>query len=319
MPIINSTDYSPPIPFRNKHLNTVYPALFRKLDPLPFERERFTTPDDDFLDVDWLRGGNRKLAILLHGLEGSSASSYISGLSQALLAQGWDIAVMNFRSCSGEVNLKLRSYHSGETEDLKFLISQARESGMYGELVLAGFSLGGNIVLKYVGEEAEFLPKEIKAALTFSVPCDLAGGEKAIGKLYTNMFLKTLIPKALEKIETHNVGFDRERIRKAKTIWEFDNIFTGPVHGFEGADDYYQQSSSLFYLEKIKVPTFLLSAIDDPFLSISCLPFQKAEAHKSFFLMAPRFGGHVGFVQFNKQKLYWSEQQALRFLEEKIG
>lgn len=318
MPLIEQDLYSPPLPFRYKHLNTVFPALFRKLPPMAYQRERFNLPDGDFLDLDWQRGGHRQLAILLHGLEGNSQAGYIKGLAKIFTKAGYDILAVNFRGCSGEPNRLFRSYHSGETGDLAAVVDHVVAQSTYSHMVMAGFSLGGNLLLKYLGEQGEGLAPSIKAAFAFSVPCHLFAASQTIGWLYTQVFLRSLLPKLAYKIKRFQSPINLADLKKIKTIYDFDDLYTGPVHGFGSAANYYHQCSSIHFLSRIPVPTLLINALDDPFLARECYPFEAAKKNDKLFFMAPRFGGHVGFVQFNGQGTYWAEQQVGNFLAEQI-
>jgi predicted alpha/beta-fold hydrolase len=318
MPVLPS-DYQSPFPLQNRHLQTIYPSLFRKVKEVSYERERVFTPDGDFLDLDWSRIGSRKLLLVLHGLEGSSDSGYARGLVKAFNQDGWDGLALNFRSCSGEPNRLPRFYHSGETSDPAFIIQRIAESGAYDSLALAGFSLGGNVALKYLGERGHDLPAILKVAITFSVPIELHSASekmaKGFGKVYTRHFLKMLMEKARAKAHL----FPQELLEKQpKNFMEFDDWFTGPLHGFSGSMDYYLRSSSRQFLPNIQLPTLLLSAQDDPFLSDACYPIPEAKFNPQLFLEMPQKGGHVGFIQ-SSAGLYWSEQRALQFVREVLG
>ncbi len=315
MPIIES-DYTPLFPFKNGHINTIYSSVFRKSDNISFNRKRIETPDDDFLDIDFLEGGNRKVVILCHGLEGSSSSKYILGISDLLHSSGYDIAAMNYRFCSGEINRQLRTYHSGETEDLNTVINYVLPD--YAEIYLIGFSLGGNIVLKYVGDERFPIDPKIKAIVGVSVLVDLYGAALELSKLknrlYTRRFLKTLARKIKLKHKQYPAQFDIKQLKRVKRLIDFDEYFTSTINGFKNAKDYYAQSNSKQFLSNIRIPTLVINSLDDPFLSKSCYPFTEALNNKYLSLMAPKFGGHVGFSSFDG-KHFWHEQQILNFIK----
>ena len=315
MPIIES-DYTPILPLRNGHINTIYSSIFRKIETVSFTRKRIETPDDDFLDIDFLEGGNKKIVVLCHGLEGSSSSKYIQATSGLLHSNGHDIAAMNYRFCSGEINRQLRTYHSGETEDLNTVINAVLPD--YDEIYLIGFSLGGNIVLKYVGDNKYTLNPKVKATVGISVLVDLYGAALELSKLknrvYTKLFLKTLGQKIKLKHKQYPTRFDIKQLKKVKRLMDFDEYFTSPINGFENARDYYAQSNSKQFLHQIRTPTLVINSLDDPFLSKSCYPYNEARENEYLHLMTPKFGGHVGFFS-PKRKYLWHEKQILNFFE----
>ena len=315
MPVIEQTDYQPKFPFTNSHINTIFPAVFRRQPLPPYERERFNTSDDDFIDVDYLRNGNKGLAIIMHGLEGSSSSQYVQGTARLLHANQWDVAAVNHRSCSGEMNRQLRMYHSGFTRDLHELIQFIAPKYEY--LVLVGFSLGGNMILKYLGDQVYSVHPKVKAAATVSVPIDLKGGSLEIArfknKIYDYRFLQTLREKAFQKHLQYPEDVTIENLKKVKTLWDFDEYFTGPIHGFADANDYYGRCSSKQFLHQITIPTLLLQAKDDPFLSASCYPETIAKASSYLNLMLSRYGGHVGFSMPGSDH-YWEEFKIMEFI-----
>jgi predicted alpha/beta-fold hydrolase len=314
MPIIPSS-FRPPLHLRNAHLQTIYPSLFRKVKGITYSRERISTPDGDFLDLDWSKVGSKRLGIIFHGLEGSSDSGYARGMAKAFNQQGWDAMVLNFRSCSGEPNLQPRFYHSGETSDPEFVIEYILNHYPYQQLAAVGYSLGGNVLLKYLGEKGKEVPKALRNAVAVSVPCELHTScvvlSQGFGKLYTRHFLNMLMEKAQAKAHL----FSEEQLSlKPKTFHDFDGTFTGPLHGFDGAMDYYLKSSSRQYVPAIERPVLILNAQDDPFLSKGCFPMQEAEKNADVYLEMPKKGGHVGFMGGNGK--YWAEQRVMEFLEE---
>jgi predicted alpha/beta-fold hydrolase len=323
MPLLEKSSYRPPFGFYSGHLQTVYPTIFRKLSLCTTERERIPTPDGDFIDLDWARAKpSRRLAILTHGLEGSSRSKYVQGMARALVLAGWHVLAWNFRSCSGEPNLKLHSYHSGSINDLETVIHHADTPQKYESIALIGFSLGGNVTLKLVGDLGHFINPRIRAAVGISVPCDLASSAKRLehytNRIYMRRFLKTLSAKVREKIarfpdEIHDVGLDQMR-----TFREFDEAYTAPLHGFINAADYWRQCSCKNRLQNITTPTLLMNALDDPFLTPSCYPIEIAQQHPHFYLEMPKHGGHMGFIQFNGDRGYWAETRTVEFLDNVI-
>jgi len=255
---------------KNKHINTIYTSQFRKVNVQDFQRKRLTTSDNDFIDVDWVKNrSNKSLVILSHGLEGSSRRAYIQGMINSLTPLGFDCLAWNYRGCSGEPNLKPRSYHSGETEDLELVIQHGQSQKNYQNIVLIGFSLGGNITLKYLGDKGNSLNPVIKKAIAVSTPIHLKDSSIMLNigfsKIYTNNFLKTLKQKALDK--KHLLSqYDLKKLDHIKTLKDFDNLLTAPIHGFKNADEYYAKASSKKKLVNIKIPTLIINSSDDPFL-----------------------------------------------------
>jgi len=326
MPIIKSQQYHPSFFFKNHYCSTIFPSLFRKIT-VQYERQRWNTPDGDFLDLDWSKKGFQKLLITIHGLEGSSDSNYIKGMVKIFNDHEYDAVAINLRGCSGEHNLGRTNYHSGQTSDLDFVIkkilkqSRGIETGYnYKELVIVGFSLGGNIVLKYGGEQGDKIPPQVKKLVGVSVPTDLTGSVAVINRkrnfIYLNRFLISLKEKFKAKQHLY-ADLDAKRILGAKDFNDFDDAFTAPVHGFESAEDYWHRCSSILVLDNIKVPTLILSALDDSFLSESSYPYAHAERNPNLFLLAPKYGGHVGFPQKNTKGYYWSDERVMEFVLKK--
>jgi uncharacterized protein len=311
------TLYHRPIFLFNNHVETIYPALFRKIHSVSYQRERIDTADDDFLDLDWVRTGSSKLVIISHGLEGNTERAYVKGMAKAFSENGFDALAWNYRGCSQEMNKQLRFYHSGATDDLSYVIHHAAKN--YDSVYLIGFSLGGNLTLKYIGETGFQIHPKVKKAITFSVPIDLHTSCIQISKpsnwLYTQRFLKSLQTKIESKAKLMK-GLDLSHFKKIKTLMDFDEYYTAPIHGFASAIDYYQKSSALGFLSGIQTPTLLVNAQNDPFLSKECYlnvnPPVKSTSYLQF--ESPTYGGHVGFSLFNKRGLYWSELRALDFI-----
>ena len=313
MPLIE-TDYKPPLLFKNRHVNTIYSSLFRKTKPLSFKRKRIETSDDDFLDIDLIENGSRKIVILCHGLEGSSDSKYIQATAKLLSLNGYSVAAMNYRFCSGEINRQLVTYHSGKTDDLHTVINFVLPN--YDSVYLVGFSLGGNLILKYNGDGLFSLSPKIKANVAISVPVDLKGSSISLKRfeniLYRWRFLRTLSKKMHLKHQQFPNELDVVPLKKVKNLTDFDDFFTSKINGFKDAEDYYLKASSKQFIPNITKPTLLINALDDPFLSESCFPISEAEENAKFYLMTPSNGGHVGFI--SKGDFYWSEYQILNFL-----
>lgn len=330
MPIVTSSTYRPPLGFWGGHVQTVYPTFFRRVEGVRYERERIPTPDGDFLDLDWSVTGARRMLVICHGLEGSARGHYVRGLVRAACRRGWDALAWNYRGCSGEPNRTLRFYHSGATDDLETVLSHAARRGSWDDVALVGFSLGGNLVLKYLGER-DVADGFVRRAVAFSVPCDLAAASERLAHwsnaLYMRRFLRSLDRKISAKerlIENGQVVPTRAdsvtlgtglRPIAMRTFREFDDCFTAPLHGFASAEDYWHRCSSKQFLPRISIPTLLVNARNDPFLPPSCFPWEHAEQSRHLHLETPRWGGHVGFMLFNPEGEYWSEKRALDFLE----
>ena len=294
------------------HLETIYPAIFRSVE-IAYARERIFTSDNDFLDLDWVRKKSKKLAILSHGLEGNSSRAYMKGMARALSEHGFDVLAWNFRGCSDEMNHQLRFYHSGATDDLDAVVGHAVQKG-YSEIFMVGFSLGGNLTLKYLGEKKPC--PEIKQAIVFSTPLDLYTSclkiSKPSNRIYAHRFLTSLKQKILSKSSLMS-GLELNGLDKINSILDFDDRYTAPLHGFQGAMDYYKRCSSIHFIESLSIPVLIVNAQNDPFLSELCYPVAECKSHRFAKFENPRYGGHVGFTQFNKNGLYWSEERALSF------
>ena len=317
MPVIVSK-YRAPRWLRHGHLQTILPVLLRRGGKIVYQRERLELPDGDFLDLDWSRAGGRQLVILAHGLEGDSRAGYIRGMAAALNASGWDALAWSFRGCGQESNRLLRFYHSGETGDLAAVIGHAALK--YENIALVGFSLGGNMTLKYLGESPPH--PAVVAGVAVSAPVDLAASARALDRRWSNrMYLQRFLQTLIAKVEAKAVRFpdqlDIAGIRRIRSFEEFDDRYTARLHGFRDAADYWARSSARQYLRGIAVPTLLLNARDDPFLPPECFPTAEAEANPCLFLEATAHGGHVGFLESASGRgLSWAEQRAVVFLRD---
>jgi predicted alpha/beta-fold hydrolase len=272
------------------------------------------TPDGDFLDLDWNRDlRSQSLVIITHGLEGNSANASVQGMAAAFHRTGWDALAWNLRGCSGEMNRLLRTYHSGAWEDLQYVINHAADT--YQNIVLVGFSIGGNLTLKYLGDHGVAIHPAIKGAVAFSVPCDLSSSarvlESRINSIYMNHFMRDLRRKIREKATAFPGGVSTERLDHIRTFREFDGTYTAPLNGFLSAEDYWARASSKPSLRGITVPTLLVNALTDPFLAPECFPREEAEANPHLYLELPESGGHLGFITLGKE--YWSETRAVEF------
>jgi uncharacterized protein len=315
MPLVKKLDYDNPKWLFNGHLQTIIPGLFRTTFALPFERERVITPDGDFLDLDWLKNGSNSLVIISHGLEGNSRRPYMVGMARHFFQNGFDVLNWNYRGCSEELNNKPIFYHSGATYDLDFVVNHAAVN--YDSVYLIGFSLGGNLTLKYLGEIREKSPK-IQKGVAISVPLHLESSCEKISTgenfLYSKRFLKTLKEKVVRKSKQFPKEIPTGILRKIKTLQDFDDYYTGPLHGFRDAHDYYEQNSSLYFLGKIEIPALILNAQNDPFLSDKCFPISLGRKLDTVWMDFPKYGGHVGFSPRKTEDIYWSEKRAFEFI-----
>jgi hypothetical protein len=298
------------------HLQTMYPAVAIRQSSPPLRRERWQAPDGDFVDVDFVDGlPGAPLVVLFHGLEGSSRSHYAKALMTALAARGWSGAVPHFRGCSGEANLAPRFYHSGDAQEIDWIIRKLKQKSS-GLLYAAGVSLGGNALLRWLGE-AQQQAAIVSAACAISAPLDLAQGGAAlssgVNRIYTRMFLRTLKPKCLHKLSQFPGLFDREAMLAAPDLYVFDNIVTAPLHGYRDTADYWDRASAKHVLHDIKVPTLVLNARNDPFLPGQYLP---ASAAPNVTLEYTAQGGHVGFtVGAPPGRLDWLPRRILSFFD----
>jgi hypothetical protein len=320
MPLVSST-YRPIGAFRNGHFSTIYSAKLRRAPILAQTRERLELSDGDFIDLDmsFSEKKSNRIAILLHGLEGNAQRTYIKGQGKVLVEDGWNICAVNYRGCSGEPNRKYSSYNSGKTDDLEIVIDHLIKKDRYEQIVLIGFSLGGNLLLKYLGERTH-LPSQIKCGIAVSAPLSLKGSLDSLNKPhnwpYRTHFLIDLRKKYKQKTILFPEKASRSELNKIWSLYAFDNIYTAPAHGFIDAFDYYEKNSSLQFLDNISIPVFILNAENDSFLSPHCLPKELASDSKNIYLEASKFGGHVGFYQ--PGNVYYNETRCVKFLKEII-
>jgi len=319
--------FQPSFFLKNKHVQTVYASFFRKVPKHSFEIEKFILSDGDFLESYWYNKqnySNKPLVILFHGLAGSYKSPYILGLMKELDKDGYNSVLMHFRSCSGVINDKAISYHSGKTDDAKEYILSIKERYPNTQLFSIGFSLGANMMLKLLGEFAEESP--FSASVSISAPMQLDLGSNKINsgfsKLYQAYLLKSLNKLLEEKYKTHDMQnllkLKKEDIKNLSSFWEFDDAYTAPIHGFDSAQDYYTKSSAKQYLKYIQSPTLIIHALDDPFMPPEILP-NKNEISSSILLDIHKNGGHVGFVNGSLFKpKYWLEKRILSYFNSTI-
>jgi predicted alpha/beta-fold hydrolase len=315
--------YRPPKWLPGGHAQTLYPLLI-KPEPLPYRRQRCDTPDGDFIDLDWIDTADQStpLVVLFHGLEGSSNSHYAIALMRALSAIGWGGVVVHFRGCSGEINRLPRAYHSGDSDEIDWVLRKIQQRFPDRPRYAVGVSLGGNALLKWLGERESGATGCIRAAAAISAPLDLTACGHHLGrgfnKIYTNHFLRTLKAGAAAKLQRYPGLFNERRMREARSLYEFDDAVTAPLHGFAGAGDYWLRASSKPWLKTIQIPTLVLNAQNDPFLPAQALPTcdQASPAVKLDFL---RQGGHVGFVTGNLPgRLDWLPQRILHFFQHEV-
>lgn len=322
------TSYRAPGWLPGGHAQTIYPLLIRP-DPLPYHRERWETPDGDFIDLDWTDApaarqprDSRPLLILFHGLEGSSSSYYAITLMGAAAAIGWSGVVVNFRGCSGESNRLPRAYHSGDSDEIDWILRRLRALFPLRPRYAVGVSLGGNALLKWLGEREAGTSDYLQAAAAVSAPLDLTacGHHLARGfnRVYTRHFLHTLKRNAAAKLGRHPGIFDERRMAAASNLYEFDDVVTAPLHGFKGAEDYWRRASSKPWLTGIRLPTLVLNARNDPFLPAQALP-TPSQVAASVQLEFPRQGGHVGFVTGSLPgQLDWLPQRIFNYFQHEV-
>jgi len=318
MPLL-AASYDPPFLLKSGQLATIYSGLFRRVVGLDQLRERMEIPDGDFMDLDWsyAQEPSEKVVILLHGLEGHAQRPYITGAAMEFNAHGIDACAVNFRGCSGEPNRLFRSYHSGATEELETLIHYILAKNKYTKIYINGFSLGGNVTLKYFGENNN-IPSQVKGGVAISVPCDLHDSLLQLlsfkNILYAKRFLKHLLAKLKAKQATYPELLSDTILNKIKNLKDFDDLYTSKAHGFNDAMDYYKKCSSLQFIPEINKPVLLINAANDSFLGKGCYPKKEALNNPNFFLQIPEHGGHVGFYGANN--ITFSEKMALKFLLE---
>lgn len=317
MPILSST-YHPAFFFKSAHIATIYPNLFRKVPDLTQQRERLELQDGDFIDLDWSYASMQKsdqLVLILHGLEGNAQRPYVKGLAKQMTSKKLDVVAVNLRNCSGQPNRLYASYHAGASKDLGHVIQHLSSKYGYDKISICGFSLGGNIVLKYLGETPD-IPSIIKSAVAISVPCDLYDSlqqiEKPTNLIYRNRFVRHLKVKLFQRAKDFPNDISIKEINTCKSLIDIDDLYTSRAHGYKNAKDYYLKCSSKNFLSQIKIPTLIINAKNDSFLGTSCYPIEEAKSNAHLFLEIPDYGGHVGF--YSKDNLYYHELRAHQFI-----
>lgn len=318
--------YSPPKWLKNGHTQTIYAATWAPRPKVNYWRERWDTPDYDHIDLDWVDNPAHELAldepddtpliVLFHGLEGSSNSHYARAFMHAVDTQGGRGVVVHFRGCGGTLNRLPRAYHSGDSTEMDWILRRFRATRS-GPIFVTGVSVGGNVLLKWLGEQGEAARDVITRAAAISVPFDLGAAAdtlaRGFNRVYTRHFLKSMKAKTIEKMKNYQALCDAQRMRAARTLREFDDVVTAPLHGFRGADDYYTRASCKQYLRGIRLPTLMINARNDPFLPPQVLP-TRAELSAYVELETPDAGGHVGFVGGRfPGNIDWLTDHVLRF------
>lgn len=320
MPLLQHSSYpGPPFWQYNGHLQTLAPGIFRQVEGVDYQRERITTPDDDFLDLDWIRQSNKRLLVLTHGLEGDSGRQYIRGAAKLFAQNGWDILAWNCRSCSGEMNRNFRMYHHGDIDDISTVISHALQSDRYESAALMGFSMGANITLKYLGTIGETIDPRLRAAAVFSAPCDLESGAEVLDRWDNFVYYKRFMRQLAKKIQVKSAQFpgrlDLTRLDQVRRWRDFDEYFSAPICGYRDASDFYLHASAKNFIAGLRIPTLLVNAQNDPILTPACMPVELARSHAYFYLEMPKQGGHCGFQTRYRDEFAWSERRAIEFIE----
>ena len=316
MPLFNSFPYNPKGPYKNGHYNTIVANVFSKSPDVDYKRIRTETPDGDFIDLDYVLNGQKRLVMLCHGLEGSSNSSYIRLFSNFYSDLGWDILAINYRGCSGTMNRNLLTYNSGTTDDIDLALRH--KLGFYDEIVLIGFSLGGNLILKYLGEQKSILSDKISSAIAISTPIHLSDSSKQLLKaqnIHNQLrFLWSLNRKIILKRKSFPGQISLKPMVRVMNLYDFDNLYTAPLFGYKNAEDYYASNQSIQWLDQINVPTLIINAQDDPFLGGRCYPSQSLIHLKNIYWTIPNYGGHVGFA-LSKSDRSWILNTTYSFIQ----
>ena len=321
MPIYDS-EFMPLQKYRNAYIQSVLPTLFRKVESVHYTRQRMNTSDGDFIDLDWSLASENKvpaesLAVICHGLEGSSDRAYMLGMVKAFNTRGIDAVAYNYRGCSGEMNLMKKLYSAGATDDLQEVLDAIKKHYDYPTVYLVGFSLGGNLVLKYGGEKAGDIDPHIKGIVAISAPCDLYSSSiellKAKNYMISLRFLIMLRNKFKVKADQYP-ELKSINIKAIKNLKQFDDQITAPLSGYKDAEDYWYKASCIRKLDQLAIPALIINAADDPILGAECYPYQEARTNEYVHLEVPARGGHVGFMHRPNQNEYWHERRTVEFL-----
>ena len=321
MPVLSS-HYSPRNSlFRNSHFNTIYASLLRYVPGVKFSRKRLELSDGDFLDLDWVQGGSKRLLITLGGLEGKSRSLYSRAAIHYFKKRGYDALGVNYRGCSGEPNRLLRGYDMGASRDVRHVMNHVLEHHHYDEIVIIGYSLGGNIALKYAGEEGDQIPKQIKAIIGYSVPINIKKSDERMNRWYNWHYLKWFMFPLNLKVNRKKKQYPEE-LKNYKGFFMsgnfvyFDTYFNAPANGYSSAEEYWESSSCAPVLSNIKVPSLIVSSLDDTFISEDCFPRKSAKQNRNLYLELAEHGGHCGFIRQFFERSSYMEERAFEFAEE---
>ncbi len=321
MPLVTSSSFAPHTAFSNPHLQTALGVILPIGKTSPYARTQVPTEDGEILCLDWLYASSSSLAVVCHGMEGSSISPYVRSLCTALHLRGWNVVACNMRGNGGEGSRTPTFSHAGSSGDLRSIINSIPPT--YGPIVLIGFSLGGNIVLKYLGEEGNAISHRIVAGCVFSVPCDLASTAEKLANPWLYPYMARLLWDLKKRIDRLSRTFPGAikpfSLHRLKTFRQFDDQYTAPLHGFRDASHYWSLSSSVYHLEGITVPTLIVNAKDDPFLDLPSFPVGTAARHKHVFLEVPAKGGHLGFFESLRQPQRWVNTRTTAFINEVLG
>ena len=317
MPVIQSKYKRPPFFYLNGHFETIIPSMSRKIKGVSYKREQIPTPDDDFLNLDWIEKGSDRLLIISHGLEGGSDRHYAMALAKLFTNNDWDILAWNNRSCNGEMNRQRVLYHHGASYDLRTVINHALNKKDYTEVAMVGISMGGGQTLRYLGEEPEFgVPDQVKRAVAISAPCALIESAATLtdpaNKVYEKRFLTKLKAKIILKAAQYP-DIDVSNLDEINTLRDFDAKFSAPIHGFKTTDAFYEFCDPYPFIAKISRDVLVLNALNDPLLQGECYPYGLAERMPNLYLETPKRGGHVGFATWGSEFTY-SELRAFEFL-----
>lgn len=314
MPLIDSSHYKRPLFLFNEHLETIVPSAFRKVQLPLYQRERIKTRDGDFLDLDWIRNGNKKLVYIFHGLEGNSFRPYVKGMAKVFAQNDYDVMAWNCRSCSGVMNDSYHLYHHGATKDVEDAFEQLQTLN-YEHIFLVGFSMGGAQIVKFLGENASKV--SISGAVVFSVPFNLQASAEELSKIgngfYRKRFMRKLKKKIHTKIEQFPDVYPDTDLDQIQHFHQLDERITAPVNGFKTARDFYDYASPGNYLDQVKVPLLIVNALNDPMLPESCYPYTIAVQKGNIWLETPQHGGHVGFSTYSNDP-NWAELRAFEFI-----
>ncbi|MEL6925099.1 MAG: alpha/beta fold hydrolase [Bacteroidota bacterium] len=321
MPVLTTSSYrKAPFYQWTGNLQTILPSLLRSIEGVQYERERLILSDGDFVDLDWIDNGQRRLVILTHGLEGNSQRHYIRGAAKFFSQQKWDILAWNCRSCSGEMNRGPRLYNHGEIEDFTEVVNHAATAKDYQQIVLIGYSMGGSITLKYLGVQAARLPEIITHGIAFSSPCYLKPSADSLNRwsnwIYKKRFLQMLSEKMRKKAAQFPNLIDPDKLDQVDQWRDFDEHFSAPLSGFETADAFYEYASAANFMSTITIPVLLVNTQNDPIIPPACTPVQLCQRHPSIFLEQPKVGGHIGFMT-SDRSVSWMETRAMDFINGK--